>query len=149
MLSNLVLSLKLSMQCFARTKVSEAKLALAVCNFIFRCRWQSPNYMQWLPRRLDTICLHQYLMRCQRGCSKQTLSTSVMLWDIQDMKSALAQCCVCVYLERECAHIHLVIMATLGLCFIPTLKLASWSTVNNLVKACLYLSEVIYCLYVV
>lgn len=39
--------------------------------------------------RLDIICLHEYLIHCHGGCSKHTLSPSIML--LESNTSALAQ----------------------------------------------------------
>lgn len=51
-------------------------LFLTACNTLFHCMLQNLNYRPvLLQTRLDTICCHEYLIRCQRECSKYSPSS--------------------------------------------------------------------------
>lgn len=73
--------------------------SLAACNPLFQCTPQNQNYMLGLQARLDTICRHEYLIWCQRGCSKHSLSSFIILSETNAWK----QSWLCgFYLGRLC-----------------------------------------------
>lgn len=89
---NLLLSLQRCVRSWIRS--------LAACNPLFQCTPQNQNYMLGLQARLDTICRHEYLIWCRRGCSKHSLSSFIMLWETNAWK----QSWLCgFYLGRLCA----------------------------------------------
>lgn len=81
-------NLFLSLQCCVGSRIC----FLTACNTLFHCMPQNQNYRLALLRTwLDTICCHEYLIRCRRDCSKYSLSSlfHILLAENQHMETNL------------------------------------------------------------